>query len=67
MGDIVYFCIDEWNISMQYKHSVGIVDIYVDPAGTRLIFIDTKKQGFVFNAVSLITTSKYKIIYSILY
>nr|XP_022918657.1 WD repeat-containing protein 19 [Onthophagus taurus] len=52
MGDIVYFCIEEWSFSIEYKHAIGILDIYVDPAGTCLIFIDSKKQGYLFNAVN---------------
>lgn len=51
MGHIIYFCIEEWATSSEYKHGIGITDIYVDPAGTRLIFFDSKKQGHLYNAV----------------
>ncbi|XP_017769670.1 PREDICTED: WD repeat-containing protein 19 [Nicrophorus vespilloides] len=51
LGHIVYFCVEEWAVSSYYKHPVGIENIYVDPAGTRLIFFDVKSQGFLYNAV----------------
>ncbi|KAK9743679.1 WD domain, G-beta repeat [Popillia japonica] len=52
MGHIIYFCIEEWANSSEYKHAVGITDIFVDPGGTRLVFIDTKKQCYLYNAVN---------------
>lgn len=52
MGQLIYFCVEDWTQSNDYKHAVGIVDVFVDPAGTRLVFIDVKSQGYVYNAVS---------------
>lgn len=52
MGHIVYFHVEEWARAVEFKHSVGITDIFVDPAGTRLVFLDVKAKGYVFNAVS---------------
>lgn len=52
MGQIVYFCVEEWSIANDFKHDVGIKEIYTDPAGARLIFCDVKSQGYVYNAVS---------------
>ncbi|XP_023012404.2 intraflagellar transport protein Oseg6 isoform X1 [Leptinotarsa decemlineata] len=54
-GQIVYFYLEDWTKAMEFKHIVGIANIYVDPAGTRLIFIDIKTNGYVFNAVSMET------------
>lgn len=50
MGSIVYFHVDEWSKALEYKHVIGVTDIYVDPAGTRLVFLDIKTKGYVFNA-----------------
>ncbi|XP_072391731.1 WD repeat-containing protein 19 isoform X3 [Diabrotica undecimpunctata] len=51
MGSILYFHLDEWSRALEYKHSIGIINVYVDPAGTRLVFVDIKINGYVFNAV----------------
>lgn len=51
MGDIIYFHIEEWAKAVEYRYSVGITHIFADPAGTRLVFIDTKSKGHVFNGV----------------
>lgn len=53
MGHIVYFHLEEWAQATEYKHSIGISNIFVDPAGTRLVFIDVRTKGYVFNAVSI--------------
>lgn len=52
IGNIVYFHVEEWSVACEHKHTVGITDIYADPAGTRIVFIDIKSQGYVYNAVS---------------
>ncbi|XP_050295176.1 WD repeat-containing protein 19 [Anthonomus grandis grandis] len=51
-GHIVYFHIEEWSKAMEYKHNVGISDIFLDPAGTRLVLVDVKSMGYVFNGVT---------------
>lgn len=45
---------EEWSITQEFKHSVGILNIYVDASGSRLIFLDTKAQAYVYHAVNLI-------------
>lgn len=52
MGQLIYFCVEDWKIANEYKHAVGITDIFVDPAGTRLIYFDIKRHGFLYSAVS---------------
>lgn len=51
MGHIIYFHIEEWAKALEYKHTIGIMKLYADPAGTRLIFFDMKNKGYLFNAV----------------
>lgn len=53
MGHIVYFHIEEWSKAIEYKHNFEISNIYVDPAGTRMVLIDGKGLGYVYNGVSL--------------
>lgn len=52
-GQVQYFCIEEWSFANDFKHNIGILELFVDPAGTRLVFLDMKSEGFVYNAVSL--------------
>ncbi|XP_041357231.1 WD repeat-containing protein 19-like isoform X2 [Gigantopelta aegis] len=50
-GNIEYFFIEDWEFVNQYRHVTGIRKVYPDPSGTRLIFIDDKSEGFVYNPV----------------
>ncbi|XP_066257249.1 WD repeat-containing protein 19 isoform X1 [Euwallacea similis] len=52
MGHLVYFHVEEWAKAIEYKHNVGISNIYLDPSGTRLVLIDEKGLGYVYNAVT---------------
>jgi WD repeat-containing protein 19 len=36
----------------EFRHIVGIKDLFPDSSGTRVIFIDSKSDGFVYNPVS---------------
>jgi hypothetical protein len=50
-GGIHYFSIEDWQFVNEYRHLDGIRKIYPDPSGTRLIFIDEKSDGYVYNPV----------------
>lgn len=52
MGHIYYFFVEDWAYSTEYRHSVGIRQIFCDPAGTRLVFLDDKSHGYIFNPVN---------------
>ena len=47
-GGINYFYIEDWNMVNEFRHIVGIKDIFPDSSGTRVIFIDNKSDGFVY-------------------
>ncbi|XP_030765268.1 WD repeat-containing protein 19 [Sitophilus oryzae] len=51
MGHIVYFHIEDWAKATEFKHVIGIRNMYLDPAGSRLVFVDVKGHGYVYNAV----------------
>nr|CAI5868921.1 unnamed protein product [Callosobruchus analis] len=51
MGHIIYFHMEDWARALEYRHAIGITSIFVDLAGTRLIFLDIKTKGYIFNAV----------------
>ena len=36
----------------EFRHIVGIKKLFPDPSGTRLVFIDDKSDGYVYNPVS---------------
>lgn len=50
-GRLVYFHVEEWSKAMEHQHDTAIGAIYADPAGTRLVLVDVKGRGYVFNAV----------------
>lgn len=52
LGQIIFFCIEDWAFANQFKHSSGIDNIFVDPSGTRLIFLDVRSQVYLYNAVT---------------
>lgn len=52
MGHIVYFHIEDWAVANEFSHDVGITELFVDPAGARLVFLDIKGKGYVYNGVS---------------
>ncbi|XP_064636625.1 WD repeat-containing protein 19-like isoform X3 [Lineus longissimus] len=51
-GGIHYFSIEDWQFVNEYRHVDGIRKIFPDPSGTRLIFIDEKSDGYVYNPVN---------------
>ncbi|KAL3267293.1 hypothetical protein HHI36_011424 [Cryptolaemus montrouzieri] len=51
-GDIIYFCLEEWNHANEHKHSISITHLFVDITGTRVAFFDVKSLGYIYNAVS---------------
>ena len=56
IGGIHYFYIEDWQYVNEFRHVVGIRKIFPDINGTRLIFIDDKSDGYVYNPVSVAHT-----------
>ncbi|KAI0219650.1 WD repeat-containing protein 19 [Lamellibrachia satsuma] len=52
IGGIHYFYIEDWQYVNEFRHVVGIRKIFPDINGTRLIFIDDKSDGYVYNPVN---------------
>ena len=48
-GHVQYFQLDDWTIVNDFKHSCGIKGVFVEPSGTRLVFIDERRDLFVYN------------------
>ncbi|XP_052278623.1 WD repeat-containing protein 19-like isoform X1 [Dreissena polymorpha] len=51
-GGLFYFFIEDWQYVNEFRHVVGIRKLFPDPSGTRLVFIDDKKDGYVYNPVN---------------
>ncbi|KAK3101973.1 hypothetical protein FSP39_007745 [Pinctada imbricata] len=51
-GGLNYFYIEDWNFVNEYRHVAGIRHIFPDNVGSRLVFIDEKSDGFVYNPVN---------------
>nr|CAD7453895.1 unnamed protein product [Timema tahoe] len=52
MGHIQYFFIEDWKIISEYKHTVGIRLVHADQSGARLIVVDDKSEGYIYNPVT---------------
>uniref|UniRef100_A0A1B6EAI7 WD repeat-containing protein 19 n=1 Tax=Clastoptera arizonana TaxID=38151 RepID=A0A1B6EAI7_9HEMI len=52
MGHIKYFYLEDWVKVTEFQHTVGIKSIFPDFSGTRLIAIDVKNEGHLYNPVT---------------
>lgn len=51
-GEICYFFIADWQTVDEHRHVIGLRKLFPDAAGTLLVFIDQKSDGFVYNPVN---------------
>ena len=53
-GAVEFFYLTDWTplSSCQYTHECGVVGLFPNPAGTRLIFLDDAGRGFLYNPVN---------------
>ncbi|XP_070553702.1 WD repeat-containing protein 19-like isoform X2 [Ptychodera flava] len=51
-GGLHYFFIEDWQFVNEFRHVVGIRKVYPDMTGTRMVFIDDKSDGYVYNPVN---------------
>jgi WD repeat-containing protein 19 len=54
MGHIHYFFLEDWKLVTDFRHSVGIRELYADQMGSRLVVVDEKSEGYVYNPVSVV-------------
>lgn len=47
LGHILCFLVEDWEKVCSYNHSVGVIRLFPDLNGTRIVFIDDKKSGFL--------------------
>ncbi|XP_046667542.1 WD repeat-containing protein 19 [Homalodisca vitripennis] len=52
MGHIWYFLLEDWVQVTEFQHVISIKAVYPDMVGTRLIFIDAKSDGYIYNPVT---------------
>ncbi|XP_065839406.1 WD repeat-containing protein 19-like isoform X2 [Oscarella lobularis] len=51
-GSLQYFFLEDWQFVNEFRHVIGIRGLYPDSSGTRLIFIDDKSDGIIYNPVN---------------
>ncbi|RZF45403.1 hypothetical protein LSTR_LSTR002846 [Laodelphax striatellus] len=51
MGHLRYFLLEDWTQAIDYRHTVGINEIFPDHSGTKVIVIDSKNDGYLYNPV----------------
>jgi hypothetical protein len=54
MGHIHYFFLEDWKLVTNFRHNVGIRELYADEMGSRLVVVDDKSEGYVYNPVSVV-------------
>ncbi|KAJ0055626.1 hypothetical protein NL108_006477 [Boleophthalmus pectinirostris] len=47
LGHILCFLVEDWEKVYSYKHSVGVIKVFPDLNGSRIVFIDDKNGGFL--------------------
>lgn len=51
-GSLFFFFIEDWRVVSDYRHTTAITNIYAEPSGRRLIIVDSKGEGYLYNPVS---------------
>lgn len=52
LGHLQYFALEEWKIILRFRHSIGFQSIFCDPPATRVIVVDIKNNGFIYNPIN---------------
>lgn len=52
MGHIIYFYLESFCQAMEYSHNNGIKEIYLDANGTKMCFIDSKSDVYLYDPTS---------------
>ncbi|XP_019715032.1 WD repeat-containing protein 19-like [Hippocampus comes] len=55
LGNVVCVLVEDWETVSTYSHTVPLSKVFPDVNGTRLIFIDDKKSGFLLTLSSVST------------
>ncbi|XP_067012869.2 WD repeat-containing protein 19 [Anabrus simplex] len=52
MGHIHYFYIEDWKLVTDFRHEIGLRDLYPDLSGSRLVIVDDKSEGYIYTPAS---------------
>lgn len=66
-GGLFFFFIEDWRMVSDYRHIQEVTSIYAEPSGRRLVIVDTKGDGYLYNPVSLDSNAFVKYVLLILY
>ncbi|XP_043247202.1 WD repeat-containing protein 19-like isoform X3 [Amphibalanus amphitrite] len=51
-GQLVFFYLEDWTVVNEYRHTMGIRQLYPEVNGTRVVFVDERSEGHIFNPVT---------------
>lgn len=51
-GGLFFFFIEDWQMVGDYRHTAEIASIYAEPSGRRIVLVDNKREGYLYNPVS---------------
>lgn len=52
MGSLFFFYLEDWTIMHEFRHNAGIKSIHPEPNGTKIIMLDVKASGYVYNPIN---------------
>ena len=47
----MFFYLEDWAVVNEYRHTMGIRQVYPEVNGTRVVFVDERSEGHIFNPV----------------
>ncbi|XP_045115021.1 WD repeat-containing protein 19-like isoform X2 [Portunus trituberculatus] len=51
-GGLFFFFIEDWQMVGDYRHTAEITSIYAEPSGRRIVLVDSKGEGYLYNPVN---------------
>lgn len=52
MGSLFFFFLEDWAFVHEFRHNAGIKLIVPEPNGTKLIMVDVKASGYIYNPIN---------------
>ena len=50
-GHLVFFYLEDWTVVNEYRHTMGLRHVFPEVNGTRVVFVDERSEGHIFNPV----------------
>lgn len=52
MGSMYFFFLEDWTVVHEFRHNAGIKALIPEPNGTKLVMLDVKACGYIFNPIN---------------